>query len=151
MFNIVSIKNCKNCIFKISSKYKIFIDNQIKESELFHESNSIPALSTNLYDKNNKEIYLYDILKFDGIIEDYFGHKRFNNYFMAIFDDKKCKLDFLYYDRSFGNFMYYDDGLERDLEIICNSIELLNKNKTIPIPKNKILSMINKTNEYFTF
>lgn len=151
MFNIVSIKNSKNCIFKISCKYKILIDNFIQENELFYESSSITALSTNLYDKNNKEIYLYDILKFDGIIEDYFGHKRINNYFMAIFDDKKCKLDFLYYDKSLDNFCYYDDGLERDLEIVCNSIELLNNNKKISIPKNKILSIINKTNEYFTF
>jgi hypothetical protein len=153
MFNIVSIKNSKNCIFKISCKYKIFIDNEVKESELFYESNSIPVLSTNLYDKNHKEIYLYDILKFDGIIEDYFGHKRFsNNYFIAIFDEKKCKVEFLYYDKSLHNFCYYDDFIEYNLEVVCNGVELLNNNnKKIPISKNKILSIINKTNEYFTF
>jgi hypothetical protein len=134
---------------KLSLQYKVYTQYGVKFKKIYLEEDYIPVIKTGLKDKNKQDIYLYDILKFDGYIMDSNNIERKNNYFICIFDNKKCKTDFLYFDKSINDFIWHDDNICYLLEVFDNGVSILRNEYKFYISKKKILSIINKTNDYF--
>jgi hypothetical protein len=150
-----------------SFRYKIYTKTGIKLKQATLEENSIPVIQTGLKDKNAKDIYLYDVLesteyaeekiqyiikrgKFKGRLVNEIIKKKVRNFYICIFDAKKGKIDFLLYNEEMRYFEWIDDYVHSSLSVIGNGIESLqNTRRKSKIPRDKILSIINATDQYF--